>query len=399
MNFEKLKSYIELYKDNFDFVNHQELYKWKAVKQFQEHWDMEAENFYGMLSISLSLTSNLLDSGRYFPKGMLLRYAEDNPELIRSYFKELYNEELDINSRIENFRNSLVALNEEYPDADNDYQDHRAIIVYLALRFPDRYYFYKQRMFKSFVEKVEYDYNPVAGRIENIGQYHHLCDIIKYEVSQDQELLRLHNQRLTEDCYFDSNLNILTQDFIYAVVQHLPFVEDNVITEVNYPQVNIGFFSPNDIQVSTSSSSFSPSSTNYIQNNIENKRLGTLGELFVLEYEKEELRKHDKPNLVKNVRHDAINLGDGLGYDVLSFDVKGNKKFIEVKTTRGNADTIFYITRTEMERSKIEKDNYYLYRVYNFDDKTLKGDIQIIKGDISKLCIEPVNYKVKISHE
>ena len=52
-----------------------------------------------------------------------------------------------------------------------------------------------------------------------------------------------------------------------------------------------------------------------------------------------------------------------------------------------------------MERSKIEKENYYLYRVYNFNDITLKGDIHIINGDLSNLCIEPVNYKINLEHE
>jgi hypothetical protein len=396
MNFEKINSYIQSYKDNFELVNHQELYKWKAVKQFQDHWDIEAEDFYAMLSESLSLTFNLLDSGQYFPKRMLLRYAHDHPGLLRSYFKELYDEENDINNRIETFRSNLQILNENYEDAENDYQDHRAIIVYLALRFPDRYYFYKQRMFKAFVEKVDYDYKSIAGRIENISQFNYLCDIIKHELSQDQELIRIHNSRLTENCYVDTNLNILTQDFIYAVVAHLPNIENNEVGEVFIQEVNVETKDLASIQVTISNIGFTPSTTNHIQNNIENKRLGNLGELFVMEYEKKQLTNLNLPNLAARVSHDAATIGDGLGYDILSFDANGNEKYIEVKTTRGNTNTVFYITRTEMERSKIEKENFYLYRVYNFNDETLQGDIQIIRGDISGLCVEPVNYKVKM---
>lgn len=399
MNLKKIKKYIQSYKEHFDLVNHHELYKWRAVKQFKENWNIDAEDFHSMLSDSLSLTFNLLDSNNYFPKRMLLRFAEDNPQLIRVYFKELYDEELDINSRIINFMDNLKTLNEEYPDAENDYQDHRAVIVYLALRFPDRYYFYKQRMFKSFIEKVDYDYKSVAGRIENISQYLHLCDIVKHELSKDQELIRLHNQRLTDECYIDTDLNILTQDFIYAVVVHLPTIENHTVEEVINPEINIETVSSNDIQVSVSNISFTASTTNHIQNNIENKRLGTLGELFVLEYEKNQLSNLNLQNLSLRVSHDAVNIGDGLGYDVLSFDTYGNRKYIEVKTTKGDLNKVFYITRTEMERSKIEKENYYLYRVYNFNDITLKGDIHIINGDLSNLCIEPVNYKINLEHE
>jgi len=395
MNLVNIKSYIASYKENFELVNHQELYKWKAVKQFQDHWDIDAPDFHAMLSESLSLTFNLLDSGNYFPKRMLTQYSNDHPELIRGYFRELYNEENDINERIETFKTNLTNLNENY-DAINDYQDHRAIIVYLALRFPDRYYFYKQRMFKSFIEKIDYDYKSIAGRIENISQYHYLCDIIKYELSQDQQLLRLHNHRLTENCYIDTDLNILTQDFIYAVVVHLPTIENNAVEEVIIPEINIETVSSSEIQVSISNVGFTPSTTNHIQNNIENKRLGSLGELFVFQYEKEQLINLNHPNLAERVSHDAVNIGDGLGYDIISIDIEENVKYIEVKTTKGNANTVFYITRTEMERSKIEKENYYLYRVYNFNENTSKGNIQIIRGDISSLCQEPVNFKVKM---
>lgn len=395
MNLEKIKSYIQSYKEHFERVNHHELYKWRAVKQFQDHWNIDAPDFQNMLLESLSLTFNLLDSGKYFPKRMLQHYANNQPELIRSYFKELYNEENDINERIETFRNNFRILNENY-QAISHYQDHRAIIVYLALRFPDRYYFYKQRMFKSFIKKVDYGYKSLAGRIENISQFNNLCDVVKHELSKDQELIRLHNHRLTNNCYIDKDLNILTQDFIYAVDVHLPIIEDNVIEDVLNPEINIETVSSNDIQVSISNVGFTPSTTNHIQNNIENKRLGTLGELFVLGYETDQLTNHNFPNLASRVSHDAVSIGDGLGYDVLSFDTNGNRKYIEVKTTKGAVNTVFYVTRTEMERSKREMENYYLYRVYNFNDKTLKGDIHIIRGDISEMCVEPVNFKVKL---
>jgi len=179
-------------------------------------------------------------------------------------------------------------------------------------------------------------------------------------------------------------------------VRHLPDIEIIEDEELDAEEINIETTSPSSIEITISTVSFAPFTTNHIKNNIENKRLGNLGELFVLEYEKEQLIKLNKTNLAKKVKHDAKNIGDGLGYDILSYDAKQNKKYIEVKTTKGNANTVFYITRTEMERSKIEKDNYFLYRVYNYNEKTSRVDIQIIRGDISSLCQEPVNFKVKM---
>ena len=132
------------------------------------------------------------------------------------------------------------------------------------------------------------------------------------------------------------------------------------------------------------------------QKNKENKRIGDLGELFVIQLEREKLIKANKPKLAKKVAHHARDIGDGLGYDVLSFDASGNEMFVEVKSTKSDKNTPFFITRNELERSKQEQENFYIYRVYNFNDEHITGDVLVIQGDASNLCIEAVNYKVKM---
>jgi len=394
MNKQIIKSYIKEYKNRFDFVNQQEIYKWKAVKQFQDNWDIDATDFYSMLEKSLKLVENLLDSGQYFPKRMLLKNSEATPEKIRTLFKYLFDEDYDIFERIELFRSDFKELNEINFTDLKDYQDHRAVIVYLALRFPERYYFYKQRMFKSFTEKIDYGYKPVAGRIENIGQFQTLCNLLKHELATDQELLKLHKNRISEDCYYDENLNILTQDFIYAVVAHLGISETS--KKKKFIEIIATKIKSSEIEIKDTKLDFTPKTVNFIQNNIENKRIGDLGELWVVEYEKRKLLKANKQKLAEKVSHVAMAEGDGLGYDILSYDLDGNKIFIEVKTTKGNSNSTFYITRNELERSKKEKDFYRLYRVYKYDEETEKTELLIIKGDLSNLCEIPLTYKVNM---
>lgn len=55
----------------------------------------------------------------------------------------------------------------------------------------------------------------------------------------------------------------------------------------------------------------------------------------------------------------------GAGFDILSFDLKGREKQIEVKTTKGGIHTPFFLTRRELEASK-DLDAWRLYRVYQF---------------------------------
>jgi len=397
MNRQILKQYISEYKLNFDRVNQEEIYKWKAVKCFQDNWDIDAENFYEMLFASLIRTKNLLDSGQYFPLRMIIQYAENRPIETRQIFKNLYNEEEDLFERIQNFQTDINAINADLFENKKSYQDPRAIIVYLVLRYPERYFFYKFEMFKQFSEKLELIYKPVKGHIENIGHFNSQCELIRYELSLDQEILKLHKNRITADCYYDENLNILTQDFIYAVSKHLNLTfEVSTATAKEITEINT---LSTELSTSTEQLSFRGRTVNYIQNSIDNKRTGDLGELWVMRHEIEKLKQANKHNLIDQIKHTSKDEGDGTGFDIQSFDLEGNKIFIEVKTTKGRKNSTFFVTRNELERSKIEKDNYYIYRLYNYNETTESSDLLIIKGDLTNLCEHPTTYKINLTNE
>jgi hypothetical protein len=389
-----VKAYIEDYKRNFEKVHHEEIYKWKAIKQFQDNFDIDSADFYSNLENSLSKASNLLDSGQYFPKRMLLKNTETSPEEIREMFRILFDEDFDIIDRIENFKNDFRILNHKNFDELSDYQDHRAIIVYLTLNFPERFFFYKFHMFKDFSEKVGYTFNPIRGRKENILHYQNLCELVRYEISKDQELLALHENRLGKDCYRDKNLNVLTQDFIYAVVGHLNSIAAKPNHELPLTQTSLKH--ARDLRIKLDQADFTPRTINFIQNDIENKRIGDLGEIWVLKHERDYLIRHSKNNLAENIKHVSKDLGDGLGFDILSYDLDGSVKFIEVKTTKGKANSTFFVSRNELEKSKIEKDKYFLYRVFEFNENTQQGKILEIQGELTTLCEIPLNYKVTL---
>ena len=396
MNRQILNHYIEEYKLNFELVNQYEIYKWKAVKCFQDNWNIEANNFYEMLVSSFALTKNLMVSGQYFPLRMLTQYAEHNPDAVRELFRNLYNEDEDedLYARIRNFKIGINAIHDSLFENKSSYQDFRAIVVYLTLNYPERYSFYKFEMFKKFSTILELIYTPIAGRIENIGHFNNISELIRHELSLDQELLKLHKDRITSDCYYDENLNILTQDFIYAVTEHLHqnFVvttqDVNEITEVKVLSI--------ELTSTLEQVSFRGRMVNFIQNGIENKRLGDLGELWVMKYEREKLKRANKHNLIDKVKHTAKDEGDGTGFDIQSFDNSGNKIFIEVKTTKGNKNSTFFITRNELERSKIEKENYYLYRLYDYHEQTDTANLLVIQGELTNLCEFPTVYKISL---
>ena len=58
--------------------------------------------------------------------------------------------------------------------------------------------------------------------------------------------------------------------------------------------------------------------------------------------------------------------GDGAGYDVLSFDLHGRERLIEVKTTNGAARTPFFLSRNECDLASERPSDWCIYRVHLF---------------------------------
>ena len=104
----------------------------------------------------------------------------------------------------------------------------------------------------------------------------------------------------------------------------------------------------------------------YLAQEAKNQSLGKAGEQFVVLFEKARLIHAGQEGLASKVEHVSVTQGDSAGYDVLSFNVTGRERFIEVKTTSYGALTPFFVTRNEVEVSRRAAPDYYLYRAFNF---------------------------------
>ncbi|HPS30828.1 MAG TPA: DUF3883 domain-containing protein [bacterium] len=128
----------------------------------------------------------------------------------------------------------------------------------------------------------------------------------------------------------------------------------------------------------------STTSKDFIEKELKNKQLGYIGELFILKNEIKYLQTQGKPELSKRVRHVSIEDGDGLGYDILSYNLDGTEKKIEVKTTRGDITRPFYLTKNELDISERECSTFFLYRLFDFNSELNKGKYYVIKGNLKE---------------
>lgn len=133
----------------------------------------------------------------------------------------------------------------------------------------------------------------------------------------------------------------------------------------------------------------------YFGNEARNRSLGLAGELAVLEFEERRLRDAGKKRLAARIDHVARTKGDGLGYDVLSFDEVGAERLIEVKTTRGGVSSPFFATRNEVEVSDAERTRYHLYRVFAFGRAP---QLFTLQGSLRATCLlEPTQYRAEVA--
>jgi hypothetical protein len=109
----------------------------------------------------------------------------------------------------------------------------------------------------------------------------------------------------------------------------------------------------------------------YLKRSKKNKAIGDRGEQIVYFSEIKTLTALGRSDLAAKVKWVAEK-EDGLGYDVLSRNLDGSKRHIEVKANTkiaGHAD--FFLTAPELKKTG-RLENYYIYYVYDVISKTPK---------------------------
>lgn len=194
-----------------------EIYKWHAIENFQQHWDIDAENFDKMFRRAFKKRENLFYQNSW---GFITKALKKYPEKLREMFKDLYNETEPLNERIDSFQKSAIellpALKKELgKEKMNHQQDERTISVYLALRFPEKYFLYMYSFYEKYCQLIN-ETLPTSG--DRYIHYLSIAEKFKNEtVLQDSELLQLHKELNPGYTWADTNLII--QNILYTMLE------------------------------------------------------------------------------------------------------------------------------------------------------------------------------------
>lgn len=191
-----------------------------------------------------------------------------------------------------------------------------------------------------------------------------------------QELLR---EVLLDQLAHASNLCRAVACVVEEEVEALPSIPDLLKMQIAPPERDkekTRLYDPSKRKIVVSK-------RNYLEIEARNQSLGRAGEELILRFEHERLWRAGERRLADKIEHVSQTQGDGLGYDILSFETDGRERLIEVKTTRFGPMTPFFASRNEVEFSESKMAEYYLYRLHNFRKQP---EFFALKGSLRNSC-------------
>lgn len=124
--------------------------------------------------------------------------------------------------------------------------------------------------------------------------------------------------------------------------------------------------------------------------------IGKAGEKAAFEFEKQRLESLGRNDLASCVEWVSQTQGDGLGYDIHSFDVIAGvvyDRYIEVKTTTGGIDKPFDVSLNEVEFSVENPDSFVLFRIFEFSTRSNNIRFYKVLGSIrDNFQLEATNF-------
>ena len=230
MNIKNLHQVFDRYIEKFEWLNRKpepnESYKWVAVQKFQNAFDLNVptDKFAAMLLDAWKSTSNLIDSSQQQPFYALVEYAREEPERVRTMFRDLYADDggdLTLRqAKIEKFLSEANALLQKYfPTSHRYINSQRSAMALLWFYDPNTYYYYKAPEAKYLANCVEFYDDWGTYSDFKLDVFYRFCDEIVAQMENHISLKKTHESRFEksqEPMHRDENLHILIIDIFFC---------------------------------------------------------------------------------------------------------------------------------------------------------------------------------------
>ena len=155
---EKINKLIEYYITlrREDPNNENEVYKWYAIDHFQQHWDINAADFYEMFKESFKKRGNLVYQNSF---SFLDALGKHFPEQLRNLFIIVYSSD-DFYIKLDKAKtfaeNSIEKLREKLNKTNFNHQfDERTLSFLLTMQNPSENTFYKSTLYNQLCDYLD----------------------------------------------------------------------------------------------------------------------------------------------------------------------------------------------------------------------------------------------------
>lgn len=202
---------IDRYKRKVDDLGlGDETYKWEWISRYQGWPNLDSDQF--LRELQLLTRTNLMYQ---ISSAVLVHMAKTRPDDLKALLAALYDERVDLQTRIVAYRRDAEAL---YVRVRTDprrssHQDERTVAALLALRYPDRYPIYKEGLYQKLCKQLG---RTLSKPGEKYVDYIHLVkEFVESHIRPDAGLIELVRSGLPDGTYDDPNFLLLAQDILY----------------------------------------------------------------------------------------------------------------------------------------------------------------------------------------
>ncbi len=228
MNRANLHELISRYESNLDLLyneEHDELFKWRALKTWKDEWSKPDDSFHSFAERFSAAKKDfmlLTDNSRMHPSSGVLKLWEKESDTVEHLFidvlfKDNVGDVEEVQNNMDRFLDSYEKLRQKYYPGNWSYkQDRHSASVYLAMNNPYFNYIFKSSEAHTMAKYLEFGLEIGSGGDFKLKNYYKLCDEIVDALKEHPSLLEKHFFRLDENCYKDESLHLLAFDLIYC---------------------------------------------------------------------------------------------------------------------------------------------------------------------------------------
>lgn len=210
---------INVFKDKFkahlssrDYFNN--TFYFEIIDNWKANWNLEGSDFSKNYDASLQskVSARLWGGSVNSPKSMMIRLINQDESFMRSTFRDLFNEKLDLGLRLDRFGfhtdQIFGPLQKKHPKYVSHFHNDREILcLYLALEYPEKYCLFNYPTFNKMMELFES--RNIPSRVE-VERYYKSCRGIKNLIAKDETLITLFKEKYKLDPDRDIGLMLMS---------------------------------------------------------------------------------------------------------------------------------------------------------------------------------------------